>query len=169
MKWLIAFGLTFIPAAEVAAEQVSAFTLDSVPTVATSSPVAQPQPTPQIIRDEAVRGTWEAGVSYNVREIPVLAVRRDNKRTEHDGRLLFARPFRRRRQRYIGIWLAKFRYGGREILKASDLPILNQPGPDQIRRIDGICLCIPSAYVGYMGYKISNRSVRDVHTRRFDQ
>ena len=37
MKWLIAFVLTFIPTAEVAAQEVSAFTLDSISTVATRS------------------------------------------------------------------------------------------------------------------------------------
>jgi hypothetical protein len=35
-----------------------------------------------------------------------------------------------------------------------------QPRPSQIRRIDGICLCIPSAYLGHVGYKVRSDLMR---------
>jgi hypothetical protein len=65
MKWLIAFVLTaFIPAAEVVAQEVSALAPNSLSSIPANSPAAQPQATPQTIRDDAVRGTWDVGFTY---------------------------------------------------------------------------------------------------------
>jgi hypothetical protein len=65
MKWVIAFVLTaFIPTAEVAAQEVSALAPNSLSSIPANSPSAQAQPAPQAICDDAVRGTWEIGLTY---------------------------------------------------------------------------------------------------------
>jgi hypothetical protein len=67
MKWLIAFVLTaFIPTAGVVAQEVSALAPNSLSSIPTNSPGAQAQPAPQAICDDAVRGTWDLGLTYVV-------------------------------------------------------------------------------------------------------
>ena len=65
MKWLMALALLFcIPAAEVAAQEVNGAALASAPSLSAAFPRAQPEPPPQTIRDDDVRGTWELGLGY---------------------------------------------------------------------------------------------------------
>jgi hypothetical protein len=61
MKWLIAIALPlFVPTAQSFAQSVNSLTLGSL-----SSPNASSAaPEPQTIRDDAVKGTWELGLTY---------------------------------------------------------------------------------------------------------
>ena len=65
MKWLSAFVLAaFIPTAEVAAQEMIVLAPNSISSLPANSPAALPQPPPQEIRDDAVRGTWDLGLTY---------------------------------------------------------------------------------------------------------
>jgi hypothetical protein len=66
MNWLVGILLLLIlPTAEVAAQEVNALMAGSVSSLSASSPAA-PRPTPQVIRDDAVRDTWELGLGFTV-------------------------------------------------------------------------------------------------------
>src|ERR1700740_2094547 len=47
--------------------------------------------------------------------IPIRTIQCNDERTEHDGQLLPARPFRRGREHHVGVWLAEFQQRGRKI------------------------------------------------------
>jgi hypothetical protein len=65
MKWLIAFALLFsIPTAEIAGQDANAAALASATSLSAAFPVSRPQPRPQTINYDDVRGTWEMGLGY---------------------------------------------------------------------------------------------------------
>jgi hypothetical protein len=67
MKWLVGILLFLIlPTSEVAAQEVGALVARSVSSLSASSPAAEPRPTPQVIRDDAVKDTWELGLGFTV-------------------------------------------------------------------------------------------------------
>jgi len=65
MRWLIVLILAFfVPMGDVAAQEMRAAVLSNISSPSAGFPAPQPGPSPQAIRDDAVKDTWEVGVGY---------------------------------------------------------------------------------------------------------
>jgi hypothetical protein len=65
MKWLIAFALLFsISTAEIAAQEVNAVAWARTTSLSAAFPAPRPDPRPQTVNDDDVRGIWELGLGY---------------------------------------------------------------------------------------------------------